>query len=297
MEPCEPKLILVPTDFSEPAARALRYASALAERFGAHLLVVHADHFTPVVDFTAIPAAVFDDVCDSMVENAREILQRHVEENIGPAIPFDVRVIVGVAVEAITAQVQQSGANLVVMGTHGRTGVGRLFFGSVTEAVMQTSTVPVIAVSSRTPATARVGTIFCPVTFTATSREALRYAAALSEGETASLVLVHPVAGGETAMHTLTHMRNWVPPELAGRCEMKLATADDAGAIVAMAQDAGADLIALAVKPSVSVYEELRGTLAERIVQQSGCAVLTMNEKAVVGLESPTADHHAGSFR
>ncbi len=297
MEPFEPKLILAPTDFSEPAAHALRYASALAERFGAHLLVVHAGTFSPVVDFTAIPPAVFEDVRDSMIENAREVLQRHAEENIDSTVPFDMRVIMGGALDAINAQVQESGANLVVMGTHGRTGVGRLFLGSVTEAVMQTSTVPVIAVHSGAQEKARIHKILCPVTFTAASREALRCAAALSNSETAPLVLLHPVHGGETAMHALSHMRKWIPPELAGRCEMKLTTAKDADAIVAMAQDAGTDLIALGIKPSVSVYEALRGTLAEQIVQQSVCAVLTVNERAAVGIESRTADHHAGSFR
>src|SRR5215203_6479301 len=95
MEPFEPKLMLVPTDFSEPAAHALRYASALAERFGAHLLVMHADRFVPVVDFIATPADVFGEVQESMIENAREVLQAHAEENISAAVPFDLRVIVG----------------------------------------------------------------------------------------------------------------------------------------------------------------------------------------------------------
>lgn len=296
MEPFAPKLILVPTDFSEPAAHALRYASALAERFGAHLLVIHADRFVPVVDFIATPADLFGELQASMIENAREVLQAHAEENLSVTVPFDTRVIVGDVLEAIDAQAREAGANLVVMGTHGRTGVGRLFFGSVTEAVMQASTLPVIAVSSDAPAKARIGKIFCPVTFTAASREALRYAAVLSDND-APVVLVHSIEEGETAMHALAHMRKWVPPELAGRCEMKLTTADDAGELVAMAQDAGADLIALGVKPRSSVYEELRGTLTERIVQQSGCAVLTVNEKAAIGKESPAAAHQVGSLR
>lgn len=166
MEPFEPKLILVPTDFSEPAAHALRYASALAERFGAHLLVILADLFAPVADFTAIPADMFGGLQESMVENAREALQAHAEENIGAAVPFDLRVIVGGTLEAIATQTQESGANLVVMGTHGRTGVSRLLFGSVTESVMRTSTAPVIAVNPGASERAHVGKVLCPVTFT-----------------------------------------------------------------------------------------------------------------------------------
>lgn len=256
MEPFAPKLILVPTDFSEPAAHALRYASALAGRFGAHLLVIHADSFTPVVDFTAIPAAVFGDLQGSMIENAREVLQAHAEENIGAAVPFDLRVIVGNPLDAIAAQTAESGANLVVMGTHGRTGVSRLLFGSVTESVMRTSAVPVIAVNR----------------------------GASEEAHVRRVLLVGRAD------------ERWVPRELGDRCEMKLTGAEDAQEIVHVARESGADLIVLSVEPGTTVYETLRGTLAERVVQQSSCAVLTMNEQAMVGVDAVT-DHHAASLK
>jgi universal stress protein A len=297
MEPFVPRLVLVPTDFSEPAAHALRYASALAERFGAHLLVIHADPFVPVMDFTAMPAAVFGKLQESMIDNAREALQTHAEENISETVPFDLRVIVGDTIHSIVMQIQESGANLVVMGTHGRTGVSRLLFGSVTESMMRTSTIPVIAVNPAAPENARIGKVVCPVTFTAASREAVRCAAALLESDTAPLVLVHSIDAGDATLPSLARMRKWAPRELAGRCEMRLTTAGEAGEIVSVAQEAGADLIALGVQPSVSIHEELHGTLAERIVQQSTCAVLTMNEKAAAVRESPATGHQLESVR
>lgn len=303
MEPFEPKLILVPTDFSEPAAHALRYASALAQRFDAHLLVIHADRFVPVVDFTATPADVFGDVQESMVENAREILQAHAEENIGEDVPFDLRVIVGGTLDAIAAQTRESGANLVVMGTHGRTGVSRLLFGSITESVMRTSTAPVIAVNPGASERAHVNKVLCPVTFTAASSEALRRAAALVDNRSTPLVLVGAVdePDAHMGMHDLLRIQRWIPRDLVDRCEMKLTSAASAEEIVRLAGESGADLIALGIEPDVSVYESLRGTVAERIVQQSGCAVLTMNEHAVAGrdaaLVAPSADHQAGSLR
>lgn len=281
MEPFEPKLILVPTDFSEPAAHALRYASALGERFGAHLLVIHADRFAPVVDFTVAPADVFGVVQESMVENAREVLQTHAEENIAAAVPFDIRVIVGGTLDAIAAQVRESGANLVVMGTHGRTGVSRLLFGSVTESVMRSCTVPVIAVTPGAPETAHVEKVLCPVSFTETSREALRRAAALVDSRRAPLVLVQSMNDDPL------RIQQWVPRELVDRCEMRRKSAGDAEEIVGLATTAGADLIALGVEPDRTVHETLLGTFAERIVQQSRCAVLTVNTHVVsVGTES-----------
>lgn len=275
MKPFEPKLILVPTDFSEPAAHALRYASALAERCGAHLLVMHADHFIPAVDFTGTAAGVFDYSREEMVETAREALQTHAEQDIAASVPFDTRVIVGGTLEAIAAQVRESGANLVVMGTHGRTGMSRLLFGSVTEAVMRTCTVPVIAVTPGAPESAHVEKVLCPVAFTNTSREALRRAAALVDARTAPLVLVQSIDDDPL------RVQQWVPRELADRCEVRRRSAAEAEEIVDLATTAGADLIALGIEPDRSVRETLLGTFAERVVQQSRCAVLTVNAHAL----------------
>src|SRR2546423_991422 len=101
MEPLEPKLILVPTDFSDPAAHSLRYASSLAERFGAHLLVIYADTFIPPVDFTASAAGTFGLPQDLMVEEAERQLREHAVQNIGNGVPFDLRVVVAGPIDAI----------------------------------------------------------------------------------------------------------------------------------------------------------------------------------------------------
>jgi nucleotide-binding universal stress UspA family protein len=96
MKPFEPRLILVPTDLSEPAAHALRYASSLGERLGARLLVIHADPFRSAT--------------------AQEDLQKHAKQNVGRRVPFEVRVIAGEPLDAIVAQARESGADLVIMG-------------------------------------------------------------------------------------------------------------------------------------------------------------------------------------
>jgi nucleotide-binding universal stress UspA family protein len=286
MEPFAPKLVLVPTDFSEPAAHALRYASALAERFGAHLLVIHADPFVPVADFTNTPADVFGELQESMVENAREVLQAHAEENVSAAVPFDLRVIVGGTLATIAAQLRESGADLVVMGTHGRTGMSRLLFGSVTESVIRTAAVPVIAVNPGAAESAHVGKVLCPVSFTETGREALRRAAALVDSRRTPLVLVQSIDDDPL------RVQQWVPRELLDRCEMQRCemqrSSGGAEEIVHLAATSGADLIALGVEPDRTLHETLLGTFAERIVQQSRCVVLTVNPNAVsVRTESP----------
>lgn len=189
METPTPKLILVPTDFSAPAAHALRYAAALGARFGAHLLVIYADLFSPPVDYTIGGAGTFHLPLEEMIEGAREQLQAFAETNISTAMPYDLRVLVGTPTEKILAQVRESGANLIVMGTHGRTGLRRLLFGSVTEAVMRLAPVPVIAVHEATPETAPMRVI-AGNRSTEEGRAAVQYAGLLAAAEPARFVEV-----------------------------------------------------------------------------------------------------------
>lgn len=187
METLTPKLILVPTDFSAPAARALRYAAALGARFEAHLLVVYADPFVPAFDFAASEAVAIHIPQNDLIAAARENLQTFAETNISTAMPYDLRVVVGTPTDAIVAQVRESGANLIVMGTHGRTGLRHLLFGSVTEAVMRVAPVPVIAVHGATPETAPMQVVVGSRA-TPEGRAAVEYAGVLADAGNARLI-------------------------------------------------------------------------------------------------------------
>jgi nucleotide-binding universal stress UspA family protein len=278
MQPLEPKLILVPADFSETAAHALRYASALGERFGAHLLVIYADLFAPPVDLTTAAPNVITRA--EMIELARLQLAAFVRKNVNARVTSETRVVARGTTEAILDETQASGANLIVMGTHGRTGVRRLLFGSVTEAVMQSAHVPVIAVNESTLETGGVGKVLCPVSFTPECREALRSAAALVNRRASPLVLFRSLAKGGDDLSTseLIRLHQWVPPEVVDRCEVKIIPlSPDAEQIVGLAESTHAELIALGIPTERTFGESLRGTVAERIVRQSTCPVLTVN--------------------
>lgn len=281
MESFEPRLILVPTDLSEAAAHALRYASALGERLGAHLLVIYANTFIPPIDFMSGMATEVEVSRDTVIGLATSDLRKHAEQNIRGRVAYDLRVIVDEPLHAIVAQARESGANLVVMGTHGRTGMRRLMFGSVTEAVMRVIPVPVIAVNPSTKDTADVEKILCPVTFTPACRDALRDAAALSRNPNARIVLLGLSDDDDVYMTTAERLRGWMPPELADRCDIQLVSGPDvAEQIVMIARTVHADLIAFGIPAGRSVAESLRGTMAERVVQQSNCPVLTVSAYA-----------------
>ena len=284
MEPFAPKLILVPTDFSQAAGHALRYATALAERFDAHLLIVYADAFIPPIDFTAAAAGEFALSRAAMVDETTEELVRYAEQNVSPRVPYDTRVIVDSPVRAILDQASEAGCDLIVMGTHGRTGFRRLVVGSVTESIVRMSTVPVIAVNHLTRESAGVGRVLCPVSYTDECRAALRSAASLTDNRRAPLILLRTVEVGDAKETTneLMLLRRWIPADLVDRCEVKIipahATADQ---ILAIANATHADLIALGSDRSAGLGDTLRGTVTDRVVQHSGCPVLIVSGAGV----------------
>ena len=276
----KPKLIMVPTDFSETAAHAIRYASALALRLDAHILVMHADFFIPAMDFMAPGAGVFNAAQEDLLRAAREQMLRHAETNIDPRIPFDTQIMVSAPVDGIMRAARESGAQLIVMGTHGRSGLPRLVVGSVTETIMRKSQIPVIAVNAASNDTAGIRRVLFPVTYTAASLAALRQAAALVNSRSAPIVLVraiNDVDDPRTYALELARLHEWVPQDLVDRCELKIVQSEaTAESILAMADITHPDVIAIGIDPSRRVADVLRGTVAERVVRHSHCPVLTV---------------------
>jgi nucleotide-binding universal stress UspA family protein len=135
--------IVCGVDFSRHSAGALRYAGALARATNAPLTAVYV--VDPVL--SAAAAEAYDS--RAMARNARTDLRRFVRRALGPRRPVPVRVIVAVGkpAHALLNVAQRIGADLVVVGTHGLTGLKKAFFGSTTEAILRRSTSPVLAVS------------------------------------------------------------------------------------------------------------------------------------------------------
>jgi nucleotide-binding universal stress UspA family protein len=139
-----PKTLLVPTDFSPHADAALRFASRLAEKTGAGLVLVHAYYLPPGMDASA---AVIDDVVRRSVEQEAKQRLESLRGAIGGAAA---RLVVthGRPETAVVEATREHAADLVVMGTRGRTGLASFFIGSVAERVIRRSQVPVIAVKA-----------------------------------------------------------------------------------------------------------------------------------------------------
>lgn len=286
-----PKLILVPTDFSEPAAHALQFASRFAQRFGARIRLIYADYFIPPVDFSASAAVEYALTSDEAADEAKKQLIRVAEQYLPKNVDYETRVIVDSPVPAIVEEARTSGADFIVMGTHGRTGFRRLIVGSVTESVMRAVDLPVLTISPMSDAhriAASLPRIVCAVDYSPEAKEALRYAATLADGQSRIVVVRnfdadHP----QEAADEIVRLQTWTPPQLVDRCQYKLLPEDHpAEQVVEFAKLLHADIVAVGSGHDRSTTEVVRGTLAERIVERGECPVLVVNGAAAAKLAS-----------
>lgn len=144
-----PKTILVPTDLSEGAEEALDYACELAAKLDATVHLVHVIAI-PALGVPELGVAVTSSVIDSLVQDNQEALDKLREARCRNVRMGQTLLRTGDARDQIEQVAKELGADLIVMGSHGRRGVGRLLLGSVTETVMRTSPCPVLAVRANT---------------------------------------------------------------------------------------------------------------------------------------------------
>jgi len=139
--------ILVPTDFSATADAALDYAYVMAERFGASLELLHVLDDPFVVDGMAAEAYVSEAPAlrTAMLQEAQERLRHRASAR--EAMPtIGTEVLFGHGARTIAEYAAERGADLIVMGTHGRTGFAHLLLGSVAEQLVRTAPCPVLTV-------------------------------------------------------------------------------------------------------------------------------------------------------
>jgi universal stress protein A len=145
------KRILYPTDLSESGWPALRLASSLANDHKAKLLILHVLEPQPVIAGgagSAVPPPAVNFVGDER-DLEKELTKM---TPIPPNVDYEYRTVHGQAAQAIVHLAEKEQADLIVMGTHGRTGMSRLLMGSVAEHVMRHAVCPVVTVRAELPA-------------------------------------------------------------------------------------------------------------------------------------------------
>ena len=296
------KHILCPVDFSDCSRQAARYAAAIARSTGASLNLLN------VQSSAALAFAGPEMLLPVMVltpELRAEImthLKQLVESEALTALPCECEVREGAPAEEILARVQTSRPDLLVLGTHGRSGFERLVLGSVAERVLRKASCPVVTVPLRSAGVAPAPAferILCAIDFSMASMQALDYAISLAKRAQGSLTVLHvfELEGAlandwrtrltprsvREELHVLEAERRdklvrAIPVSIgaARKVESCLTTGVPYREILHLAGEQRSDLIVMGVHGRSAAEMFFLGSTTNQVVRHATCPVLTV---------------------
>ena len=288
MEAFEPKFILCPTDFSELATLALRYGMRFANCFGARLMVLYADPFSPPPYFTSGQVENLSNEIERSKGTAREYLIRYVKEHIENLSETEVAAVQNEPVPAIMGAAEQRNAGLIVMGTHGRSDFRRFLLGSVAEKILHETDRPVLTVREKrrggTASKISIQHVLCPINYTEVAFNALEHAVAVSKCFGAELLVLHVIESHATEVTDQDeHARlcSWIPDETRARCSLQeiIRRGNAAEQIIEMASNVACDIIVLGAQHKRFSDTTVIGTTTLRVTRHAPCPVLTVVHK------------------
>ena len=143
----EVRTILHPTDFSEPSNHALQYALSLAQEFKAKLCVLHViEEIAGAMYFDMLQAPTLTQLMEDIENQTRSALDDLVPREVRDKIQTECLIRKGVPFLEIVRCATEIRADMIVCGTHGRTGLKHALFGSVAEKVVRKAPCPVLSV-------------------------------------------------------------------------------------------------------------------------------------------------------
>ena len=278
--------ILVATDGSAAAETAVRSAIALAERFDA---AVHAVH---VMEMGELPPGVEDADADAFAGRGRTALEEFATaaEEAGIEAGTAMLDVDGPTHRGIVDYATDNGVDLVVVGTHGRTGLDRFVLGSVAENTLRSSPVPVLTVHEDTPLDPAVGDVVVPTDGSETASRAARHAIDVAVGAGVGLHVVNVVdlaagfddVGSATVLEALEDAGQAAVDEVVSMAEEagvepvegSVLSGRPHEAIVDYAAEVDAGLLVVGTHGRSGLDRLLLGSIAERVVRTAGCPVL-----------------------
>lgn len=288
------KRILVGVDGSATSSRALRFAIERAQRHGSALAVGYVMNRTAVAIAMSNPYGYVDPtpMLDAIDDEADELL----ESSIAAAKGFDVSAtsvkLEGPPAEAVVQRAKETHADLVVVGTHGRHGIGRLVIGSVAEGVVRTCTAPVFVIPQNgAPSAGPLNRALVCIDGSPASELALTFALRFAEVENTRLTLC-TVAEPESRTGEFDRVR-FLHQEIETKAREALTAAhertkgfpqvdsqllhgDAVTEIVSLAQRVSADCIFTGTHGRGGIPRLILGSVASGLLQTSRIPVCTV---------------------
>ena len=294
--------ILCPVDFSEYSRRAFDQAVGLARCYGSTVTVLHVTSPVQVPiaapPYVGVVSPAFPDLTPDPGDLAAQV-HRLIDSEGAPGVPFDVLVEKAPSVhDEILAQARRRHADLVVMGTHGRSGFERLFLGSTAEKVLRKAECPVMTVPPRAPEAMPRGPvpfkrILCAVDFSPSSAAAVRYALSLAQQGPGSLTLVHAIEAlplyydftppavvdlDAWSTEARRRLREMVPDAARGSCSVTdvVQLGKPYRQILELASEFQTELIVMGVQGRGAADLFFFGSTTHHVLREAKCAVLTV---------------------
>jgi len=138
--------ILTAIDFSENSECAFDYALTLATQFNAELTIIHVINEPVDLRGFYVPHISFEQLEKEIEESAVKMMETFCSTKLGTFSNYKTSIMTGIPSDEITAAATRIDASLIVLGTHGRTGLDRILFGSTAERVVRSASCPVLTV-------------------------------------------------------------------------------------------------------------------------------------------------------
>jgi len=295
------KNILCPIDLSETSSRTLAYAVALARWYEARLTVLHV---VPSFDPMQVRTGAIGDHISLVTPMTREEvlteLRRTVEAAGAGSLDVAFATEAGGAAGTIVDQAVRTAADLVVMGTHGRSGFERLLLGSVTEKVLRKSPCPILTVPPHARAAMPDDVLFtrilCPMDFSPPALQAFGFALDLARQANGTVTALHviewlteeepsaptnvDVSAYRELLETDAHRRLQAllkdEPRTWCETEARVVFGRAHREVLALAEAGHTDLIVMGTQGRGAVGLALFGSTTQHVVRSAACPVLTV---------------------
>jgi nucleotide-binding universal stress UspA family protein len=300
----EIRRILCPTDFSDTSRLSLDFAVAIAKWYDSTLTVLHVSAVTG--DAFGASAALLPKVHLTPRERDHVLasIRQFVETEIGPTVSYVADLAEGSVADEIVNKAVVLPADLIVLGTHGYSGVDRLLLGSVTDKVLRKASCPVLTVAPHAPEAVPVPSalcrrILCAIDFSPCSMEGLTYALSLAQETNADLFVLSvwehlPDEDPSTppspalrayfeSMHAdrRSRLARAIPDAARTYCTIETIVGEGRAyrEILRVADAKDADLIVIGVRGRGEIDRWLFGSTAQEVVRRATCPVLTIRTR------------------
>ncbi len=276
-----PKYILCPVDLDFTAPTVLKWASLFAEKYGAQVRILHSYWMEWPRYFTSAQEKEFVRQTEQRIAAVSSDLRRMVDGALEAGVSRDIAVLEAPTAQAVFEEMSRTLPDLIVMGSHGRSGLKRVRLGSVAETVLYESKAPVLVVKgpANDSSPAQIRRILAPVNFTALDRETTELAASLASAFEARLYLLHAQERpNEDLAPVRERLCQWISGKMPNNCDVVevVRKGNAAEEILLHAEEEDVDLVVMGAEHKPFLEITTLGTTSEKVIRHSPKPVLVL---------------------